>query len=111
MFRCFLLHFEMVSHLATNKAMLNQSHARRAVEYYTQSVSIMNPSGNEALMKVPPEFVVQNADYANPPTLFLAVESLIDRSVCAQCLRGFGKESCTQRIAPVSNTPPGSLLF
>ena len=32
--------------------------------------------GNEARMKVPKEFVVQNADYANPPTLFLALDSM-----------------------------------
>eukprot|EP00116_Pleurobrachia_bachei_P001952 sb/3462214/ len=33
--------------------------------------------GNEALTKVPPEFVVQNAEYANPPTLFLSLDSLV----------------------------------
>ena len=32
--------------------------------------------GDEARMKVPHEFVVQNADYANPPTLFLALDSM-----------------------------------
>ena len=34
--------------------------------------------GNEALMKVPKEFVVQNADYANPPTMFLALDSMFN---------------------------------
>lgn len=34
--------------------------------------------GNEARMKVPPEFVIQNADYANPPTMFLALDSMFN---------------------------------
>jgi mannosyl-oligosaccharide glucosidase len=36
--------------------------------------------GAEARSKVPPEFQVQYPHYANPPTLFMAVEGLLDKA-------------------------------
>lgn len=36
--------------------------------------------GNEARSKVPPEFQVQYPHYANPPTLFMAIEGLLDKA-------------------------------
>lgn len=36
--------------------------------------------GSEARSKVPPEFQVQYPHYANPPTLFMVVEGLIDKA-------------------------------
>lgn len=36
--------------------------------------------GNEARSKVPSEFQVQYPHYANPPTLFTAIESLLDKA-------------------------------
>ena len=36
--------------------------------------------GNEARSKVPAEFQVQYPHYANPPTLFMAVEALLDKA-------------------------------
>ncbi|XP_076812485.1 mannosyl-oligosaccharide glucosidase-like [Clavelina lepadiformis] len=44
--------------------------------------------GDEARSKVPAEFVVQRNTNANPPTLFLAIESI---------LQGFDKQSITER--------------
>ena len=35
--------------------------------------------GDEARSKVPPEFQIQYPHYANPPTLFLALEQILDR--------------------------------
>lgn len=35
--------------------------------------------GAEAESRVPPEFIVQYPDHANPPTLFLAIEKIIER--------------------------------
>lgn len=35
--------------------------------------------GSEARSKVPPEFQVQYPHYANPPTLFIALEALVDK--------------------------------
>lgn len=35
--------------------------------------------GDEARSKVPPEFTIQYPHYANPPTLFLAIELILDK--------------------------------
>ncbi|GAU96997.1 hypothetical protein RvY_08360 [Ramazzottius varieornatus] len=45
-------------------------------EDFAQAVSIL---GEEARSRVPDQFVVQNPDYANPPSFLLTAEAMLDR--------------------------------
>ena len=75
------------------------------------SSSISSLTGSEAEKRVPDEFITQRVDIANPPTLMLVIESLLDRitttaansQVCMNSMAetaagGGGKQECDQAV-------------
>ena len=49
--------------------------------------------GMEARSKVPPEFTVQYPHYANPPTLFMALEAFMDKALSNKSLQSEGLDT------------------
>lgn len=49
--------------------------------------------GMEARSKVPPEFTVQYPHYANPPTLFMALEAFMDKALGNKSLQSEGLDT------------------
>lgn len=49
--------------------------------------------GMEARSKVPPEFTVQYPHYANPPTLFMALEAFMDKALGNKSLQSEGLDA------------------
>jgi mannosyl-oligosaccharide glucosidase len=55
--------------------------------------------GPEARSKVPEEFQIQDKDYANPPTLFLVVETFLDMVAGKKSYRGATTKQLDHRFA------------